>query len=178
MRSMFKNKKDNNRLSSGFTLMELIIVMAIIGILAAIAVPSMVAYITQSRLDSANSSAKTVYNAMNNYCMQCINAGIKIPSATYPASGTFIEIGGLPEDGNRTPDVPLVSMSAASAESYITQAIAINAGSDFEGTFFSVQINSNGFPAAVIWAQNDGDRYVGGYPNPADRANWTIAQAQ
>ena len=48
---MVKNKK-------GFTLVELVVVIAIIGTLAAILVPTMMSYIKNAKLKSANSNAK------------------------------------------------------------------------------------------------------------------------
>lgn len=50
--------------SKGFTLVELVVVMAIIGVLAAILVPAMMNYIRKAQLKSANTNAKTAYNAV------------------------------------------------------------------------------------------------------------------
>lgn len=49
----------------GFTLIELIVVIAIIGVLAAILVPAMLGYVTKSKITTANTTAKSIYNAIN-----------------------------------------------------------------------------------------------------------------
>lgn len=53
----------NKKRVKGFTLIEMIVVIAIIGILAAIVGPSMSGYYRRSRLKTSNADAKMVYNA-------------------------------------------------------------------------------------------------------------------
>lgn len=58
----------------GFTLMELIIVIAIIGVLLGILLPTMSAYYWKSRVKTANNMAKMVYNASQTEVQKLMSA--------------------------------------------------------------------------------------------------------
>ena len=77
-------KKSNRK---GFTLVELVVVIAIIGILAAILVPTMMNYVKKAKLKSANSNAKLVFTTANNQAADII-AGDGAVSDIVAASGS------------------------------------------------------------------------------------------
>ncbi len=59
----------------GFTLVELIVVIAIISVLAAILVPTMLGYVTNSRVTSANSTAASIKNNIDSFLTSADTTG-------------------------------------------------------------------------------------------------------
>lgn len=66
----------------GFTLIELIVVLAIIAVIAAILVPSMLGYVRMSRVRRCNSNAATVFRGAQLACVDISQAGQSIPPDT------------------------------------------------------------------------------------------------
>ena len=72
----------NSKNKKGFTLVELVVVIAIIGILAAILVPTMMSYIKKARLKAANANAKLIFTTAKTKATECLAEGDSIHDIT------------------------------------------------------------------------------------------------
>lgn len=134
----------------GFTLVELIIVIAIIGILAAILIPNLTKNITKAKITTANSTADEIRKAASQEIADAISQNKAIDA---DATGS---IGPITASGSGSTD----TLNKAALQKAIKEDTNLKSGE------YSLSINADTYEVeAVLYEDSNG--YIGGSPTAA-----------
>ncbi|MBQ8582198.1 MAG: prepilin-type N-terminal cleavage/methylation domain-containing protein [Ruminococcus sp.] len=146
----------------GFTLIELIVVIAIIGVLAAILVPSMLGYVRKSKIQSASSAMSSIQKGIEATLVDLDTKGYKCTATMW------VEFTGGNFEGDKTasPAAPAKTVvfdnkcSAANINAFLKEGTS-NYFEKFSKATGCAYINRNSCVAVV--GDIDGN-YLGTYP--------------
>lgn len=141
----------------GFTLIELIVVIAIIGVLAAILVPAMMGWVRKASINSANSNAKSIFTNAQTIAQE------------YETQGTVVD--GTIGRNRATASNDVTGPTAG--HTFVGDVDESMSGSASQRDAWTVLVANNVVQAAIY--SSNGSSYTGGYPVGANPASDGIA---
>ena len=150
----------------GFTLIELVVVIAIIGVLAAILVPSMLGYVKKSRLKSANSNAKTAYNAINGYLTDAAIKGENVNIASFAGYEWDCQTGDIGSVSGHGIPITLFRYGVPIGEEIQKQLGDNDKEAGFAAVVMMTSSGASSQSFAVQWRKTSSDNIYGQFPDP------------
>jgi prepilin-type N-terminal cleavage/methylation domain-containing protein len=150
----------------GFTMIELIVVMAILAVLCGVLVPNALGWIKDSKLKTCNSEAKTVFNTavtvLQDYQLEGkVRTGIADAYGKSTTDNNFVQT--IKQDDNND----------------VVSKINSKLGSNFSTSYWAIKVNvanadnrnSNTVKVeSAVYGDSTTSIYVGRYPVPANQS--------
>jgi type IV pilus assembly protein PilA len=150
----------------GFTLVELIVVIAIIGVLMAILVPNLLNYVNDARAQAANANAKQVQTAATSYIMKAASNGGWNGTIATTISGKVYAVG--------TATTPFEAFAGVITEQQFVQSMDA-ALTTFSGNVYNVQADQQGNVTDTFWAESISSPIVGSTPDERTATDNAVA---